>query len=80
MLMLNAAESAATSGVSGLLMVIIPVILFLSVYFIPTFIAIKSKHINKTGIILLNIFLGWSFVGWVIALIWSVMKKNKLGG
>jgi len=40
-------------------------------YFAPTFVAAKRKHPNGTPIALLNIFLGWTFVGWLVALIWS---------
>lgn len=46
--------------------------------FIPTFIAIKRKHSQKVTIILINIFLGWTLIGWVICLIWSCSEgKNK---
>ncbi|NQD74117.1 superinfection immunity protein [Pseudomonas sp. CM27] len=40
-------------------------------YFAPTFVAAKRKHPNGTPIALLNIFLGWTFIGWLAALIWS---------
>lgn len=40
-------------------------------YFTPTFVAAKRKHPNGTPIALLNIFLGWTFIGWLVALIWS---------
>ena len=35
----------------------------------------KNNHPNKIAILLLNIFLGWSFIGWVIALVWSFIKR-----
>ena len=41
------------------------------VYFVPTFIASRRDHPNGTSIILLNLFLGWTFIGWLAALIWS---------
>jgi hypothetical protein len=41
-------------------------------YFIPTFIAIYREHVNVLAITLLNLFLGWTFIGWVVALVWSV--------
>lgn len=40
-------------------------------YFMPTIIANSRKHPNETSILLLNLFLGWTLVGWVIALVWS---------
>lgn len=40
-------------------------------YFLPTIIAaIKSKR-DTLAIFLLNFFLGWSVIGWIIALIWA---------
>ncbi|MBQ3021977.1 MAG: superinfection immunity protein [Clostridia bacterium] len=48
------------------------------VYFIPSFIANKKQHTQKTGILLLNIFLGWTFIGWVVALIWANLKDMNV--
>ena len=45
----------------------------LVVYFVPGFVIIIRKHPHGTPILLLNVFLGWTFVGWVIALIWASM-------
>jgi len=40
-------------------------------YFLPTIIAlIKSKR-DALAIFLLNFFLGWSVIGWFVALIWA---------
>lgn len=41
-------------------------------YFIPTMVG--WNHRNVTAIILLNIFLGWTFIGWVVALVWAASK------
>jgi len=55
------------------------IILFLLIgfflYFLPSFIGRKKK--NALGIFLLNLFLGITFVGWVVALVWSVTKDEK---
>lgn len=32
---------------------------------------------NTFAILLLNFFLGWTFIGWIVALIWSVTSDNK---
>lgn len=47
------------------------VVIFLAVYFIPSFIAISRKHSHVMQITLLNTFLGCTFFGWVAALIWA---------
>ena len=45
------------------------------VYFLPTINAkYFTKHTNADSILVLNLFLGWTFIGWVIALIWSYKK------
>ncbi len=45
----------------------------LAIYFLPTIVAIARRKRNTLGIILLNILAGWTFVGWVIALIWAFL-------
>jgi len=44
------------------------------IYFLPSIKAFKRKHKNKVPILLVNIFFGWSLLGWVIALVWALMK------
>lgn len=46
----------------------------LVIYFIPTFVAHNRQHKQQSSIVILNVFLGWTFVGWVIALIWAVKE------
>jgi hypothetical protein len=46
------------------------------VYFLPSFIA---RHCRSfAAIFLFNFFLGWTFVGWIIALIWSVLAQPRV--
>jgi len=52
-------------------------IISLLIYFIPTLVAIGVNHINKLSIFILNLFLGWSLLGWVIALIWAFYKPLR---
>jgi hypothetical protein len=41
-------------------------------YFLPTIIALARSKRDITAILLLNLFLGWSVIGWVVALVWAV--------
>lgn len=45
-------------------------------YFTPTIIALKRKHHNLGAVIALNTVLGWTFIGWIIAFIWSFTNKS----
>lgn len=38
------------------------------VYFLPSFVAWRRGHHNGNTIGIINIFLGWTFIGWVVAL------------
>jgi hypothetical protein len=42
-------------------------------YFLPAIIGFGRKHQHRVPILLLNLFFGWTFIGWVAALIWSAM-------
>ncbi len=42
------------------------------VYFLPFLVANHRRHRNQAGIGALNLFLGWTFVGWVVALVWAL--------
>jgi len=46
--------------------------LSLLVYFIPAFVAHYRHHRNAMAIGFLNLFLGWTFLGWVISLVWAM--------
>jgi Superinfection immunity protein len=41
-------------------------------YFLPTLIAVIREKKDKLSIFLLNFFLGWSVIGWVVALVWAL--------
>lgn len=43
-------------------------------YFLPTIIAFKKQRDNKVSILALNLFLGWSLIGWVISLVWALKE------
>lgn len=45
-------------------------------YFLPTIIAITRKKTNLVGIFLVNFLLGWSVIGWIVALVWAVSTER----
>ncbi|KAA6461294.1 superinfection immunity protein [Acidobacteria bacterium AB60] len=40
-------------------------------YFLPTIVAKKRKVQRMGGIVVVNVFLGWTLIGWVVALAWA---------
>lgn len=45
------------------------------IYFLPTVIAGLQQRRNTGAIFALNLVLGWSLLGWVAALIWSLTAE-----
>lgn len=47
-------------------------------YFLPTIVALVRSKRDTVSIVLLNVFLGWTLIGWVIALVWAFKVDNPL--
>ena len=43
----------------------------LVLYFLPSIIALARSKRDTLAIFLLNFFLGWSVIGWIVALVWA---------
>ncbi|NBU62643.1 MAG: superinfection immunity protein [Chlamydiae bacterium] len=51
------------------------IILIGFIYFLPSIVG-RNKR-NSLAIFVLNFFLGWSFMGWVGALVWACLKEKE---
>ena len=47
------------------------------VYRIPTFIALARGHHNCIPILVVNLSLGWTVLGWVGALVWAFTRRQR---
>ena len=52
-------------------------LIMLGLYIMPAIIACIRKKRNAGAIAVLNVFAGWTFVGWIAALVWSVCEDNE---
>jgi hypothetical protein len=52
------------------------VIAVLVLYFLPWLVAATRGHNNSMAIFMLNLFLGWTFLGWVAALVWALTNSS----
>ena len=64
------------SWVSSILLALGLLAVGLRIYFHPSVVASKRKHINVESIFILNLLLGWTFVGWVLSLVWAYKVKE----
>jgi hypothetical protein len=65
--LLMLAQSSDIGGGVGLLVLLV-------LYFVPTIVAARRKHHNTLAICALNLFLGWTVIGWI-----GEMRKCSLG-
>ena len=40
-------------------------------YWFPALLANKRHHRDKGSIFVVNLFFGWTVIGWVVALVWA---------
>ena len=45
-------------------------------YFLPSIIALARSKRDLLAIFLLNLFLGWSVIGWIVALVWAAKSDG----
>lgn len=70
-------ENASKMVICTMILMLVIFAIAICVYLIPTFVACKKKHPYTTGIVLINIFLGWILIGWVGALVWACCVPGK---
>ncbi|UVT15887.1 MAG: superinfection immunity protein [Nitrospira sp.] len=46
-------------------------------YCLPSFIALGRGHRNCIAIVVVNLALGWTVIGWVGALFWSIKRGQR---
>ena len=56
---------------------LIVLVVVLLLHFLPTVIAFLRHHHNLIAIFALNLLLGWTGLGWIIAFIWSLTATPK---
>ena len=55
---------------------IVFILIGIGVYFLPSFVARGRNKKNAGAILVLNLFLGWTLIGWVISLVWACMEDK----
>lgn len=48
-----------------------------AIHFLPTIIAALKHSRSVVGIFLVNLFFGWTVIGWIVALIWALSSERE---
>jgi len=62
--------------IPAMLIALVGLALLAVLYFLPAVIGFTRGKRNAPAILVLNLFLGWTLLGWVGALVWSVMSDD----
>jgi hypothetical protein len=60
------------------LLVITCSLVFIGISFLPAIVAFRRGHEYRWPIFIVNLFLGWTLIGYVVALVWAFMPEGKL--
>ena len=63
------AASSSDGNSGGAWMIVLAIIL--GIYFAPFLVANRRAHHNQLAIFMLNLLLGWTLLGWIIAMVWA---------
>lgn len=56
-------------------LLVLPLVLL---YLLPTWLAFGNRHRNLMRVLALNLSLGWTLLGWIVALGWALWPNQHL--
>lgn len=51
--------------------------IYLLLYFLPLIVALLCGSNRVDSVFLMNLFLGWTFIGWIWAFIWAISPRKE---
>jgi hypothetical protein len=70
-------HSWAGLGAFAIGLIILASLIILPLHFLPTIIAIAGHRRNTLWIFVLNLFFGWTIIGWIVALVWALASDRE---
>lgn len=72
--MIADSTSDAVAGLGGLTLLFL--VLCAALYFVPVIVAVTRKSHLTAAIVVIDVFLGWTMIGWVVALAMAFMRPS----
>jgi hypothetical protein len=76
LMMLSGTTEDTANATQGFIVVLVWIFAGIVIYFIPAIAAHKKPQ--SGSVLALNFFLGWTFVGWVVALAWALKNPERI--
>ncbi len=70
---LAALGSAGTGDLARASTFVVLALLGVALYLLPSAIAALRHHRDRTAVLALNVLAGWTAIGWLVALVWSLL-------
>ena len=70
-------DGDAAGAIVMLIIILLIGLVALIFYFLPSIVAGFRGHHNTAAIFILNLLLGWSFIGWVVSLVWAFTETGE---
>jgi hypothetical protein len=71
-----AASEGANAAIGGLLWLVLSVV-GMAAYWAPSLIAFARHTPGKAQVVVVNLLLGWTVIGWIVALVMSFRDRPK---
>lgn len=55
--------------------IVLVILIAFEIYFLPSTISFNRDQPNKFAILALNLFMGWTLIGWVVCIVWSLTAR-----
>ena len=69
-------DAKSKGGCMSSILMLLGTTIMVALYFLPTIVAKRRGKTNLLAIFTLNLFLGFTLIGWVVALVWAVSQDN----
>jgi hypothetical protein len=47
------------------------------IHFLPSIVAFSREHPRRITLLVLNILVGWTLIGWIVLLIWAFARPSS---
>ena len=73
---MNGGEVFGSIGLPELIVLFVVLGGGIPVYFLPTIVAVSRKMKNIAPIVIVNLLLGWTVIGWIVAFWWAILAEG----